>query len=73
MQGSILFQGTILDRIDYNLEHAAINIDEGVEELKKVSSFAVTTSSPPPQFLYSPTPTSLSYCVCLANSSFRCL
>lgn len=33
----VIDQGTILDRIDYNLEHTDMNIDAGIEELKKAN------------------------------------
>ena len=31
-----LFQGTILDRIDYNVEQASIEVEKGLEQLQKV-------------------------------------
>jgi len=33
----VIDQGTILDRIDYNLEQSYVNIDEGTEQLQKAS------------------------------------
>ena len=34
----ICFQGTIVDRIDYNIEQVATSINAGVKELEKVTS-----------------------------------
>lgn len=31
-----ILQGTILDRIDYNVEQASVQVEKGLEQLKKV-------------------------------------
>lgn len=36
MQAMVVEQGTLLDRIDYNVEQTATNIENAVEELQKV-------------------------------------
>lgn len=33
------FQGTIIDRIDYNIEHAHIRVEEGLKQLKKAEQY----------------------------------
>ena len=33
------FQGTIVDRIDYNIENTSIQVEEGVEQLKKAARY----------------------------------
>jgi hypothetical protein len=38
----IVDQGTVLDRIDYNIEHAATDIDQGHKELEQVCLWVVT-------------------------------
>lgn len=35
----VIDQGTILDRIDYNLEHTDMNIEEGIVEIKKANEY----------------------------------
>ena len=35
----ISFQGTIVDRIDYNIENTSIQVEEGVEQLKKAARY----------------------------------
>lgn len=32
-------QGTILDRIDFNVEHAAIKVEDGAKQLKKAEHY----------------------------------
>ena len=36
------FQGTIIDRIDYNIEHAHIRVEEGLKQLKKAEQYQKT-------------------------------
>lgn len=33
------FQGTVLDRIDYNVEHAAVKVEEGAKQLKRAEHY----------------------------------
>ena len=33
------FQGTILDRIDYNIEHTAVQVDKGLKQLQKAEKY----------------------------------
>lgn len=32
-------QGTILDRIDYNLEHASVQVEKGLQQLQKAEKY----------------------------------
>ena len=36
---SIFLQGTIIDRIDYNIEHAHIRVEEGLKQLKQAEQY----------------------------------
>jgi syntaxin 16 len=36
LNAMVIDQGTILDRIDYNMEQTNVNLEQGHEELKKV-------------------------------------
>ena len=33
------FQGTILDRIDYNIEHASVQVEKGLQQLQKAEKY----------------------------------
>ena len=35
-------QGTIVDRIDYNIQTVAVSVDEGLKQLQKVLSLSLT-------------------------------
>ena len=35
----ILFQGTLLDRIDYNIEQTATRVDSGLKQLQKAEKY----------------------------------
>lgn len=35
----MLLQGTILDRIDYNIEHTAVQVEKGLEHLQKAEKY----------------------------------
>nr|KAG5712189.1 hypothetical protein BaRGS_014539 [Batillaria attramentaria] len=35
----IVDQGTILDRIDYNIEHATVQVDKGLQQLQKAEKY----------------------------------
>ena len=38
--GNIFFlQGTILDRIDYNIEHASVQVEKGLQQLQKAEKY----------------------------------
>ena len=32
-------QGTILDRIDYNIEHASVQVEKGLQQLQKAEKY----------------------------------
>mgnify|MGYP000060686473 CR=1 FL=1 len=34
-----LLQGTILDRIDYNIEHASVQVEKGLKQLQKAEKY----------------------------------
>lgn len=34
-----IFQGTILDRIDYNIEHASVQVEKGLQQLQKAEKY----------------------------------
>ena len=34
-----IFQGTILDRIDYNVEQASTHVEKGLEQLQKAEKY----------------------------------
>lgn len=34
-----IFQGTILDRIDYNVEHAGVQVEKGLQQLQKTEKY----------------------------------
>ena len=34
-----LLQGTILDRIDYNIEHASVQVEKGLQQLQKAQKY----------------------------------
>lgn len=34
-----IFQGTILDRIDYNVENASVQVDKGLQQLQKAEKY----------------------------------
>ena len=36
---SLLFQGTILDRIDYNIEQTSTRVDQGLKHLQKAEKY----------------------------------
>ena len=42
LQGMVIDQGTMLDRIDYNIENMAVNVKAADKELNVVRSFATT-------------------------------
>jgi len=35
----LLWQGTILDRIDYNIEHSTIAVEKGLQQLQKAEKY----------------------------------
>ena len=35
----VIEQGEVVDRIDYNIEHASIKVESGLEQLKKASKY----------------------------------
>ena len=37
-------QGTIVDRIDYNIQTVAVSVDEGLKQLQKVLSLTLSLS-----------------------------
>merc|ERR1712228_474638 len=39
LAGMVSEQGEVVDRIDYNIEHASIKVESGLEQLKKASKY----------------------------------
>ena len=39
LQYILVFQGTILDRIDYNVEHASVQVEKGLQQLQKAEKY----------------------------------
>ena len=35
----VIEQGTIIDRIDYNIENTSIKVEDGVQQLKKAAQY----------------------------------
>lgn len=60
----VVEQGTVLDRIDYNIEHTAVRVAEGRQQLEKVQTptstlvhirtyiHTTTTALPPPTYTW---------------------
>ncbi|GKA21835.1 syntaxin-41-like protein isoform X1, partial [Tanacetum coccineum] len=41
----VIDQGTIIDRIDYNIQNVAATVDEGLKQLKKVAIYSMLPST----------------------------